>query len=172
MDEKEKNESEVTQDVSENTTEHESALQTCQQELLHAREQYARVTADLQNFQRRMRQEQSMWMQKAQDDVLSSLLAISDDIDRAFDNVPAHTDTASQDWIKGFELIRGTVQKLLDQYHVVTMDNYDAFNPEFHEALVQVPSDNHASGAIVEVMQKGYMRNDRVLRPARVSVAQ
>ena len=53
----------------------------------------------------------------------------------------------------------------------VTEMPYDQFDPEQHEALIQVDSDDHDAGAIVTVMEKGYLLNDRVLRPAKVSVA-
>jgi len=51
------------------------------------------------------------------------------------------------------------------------MDDYSSFNPEYHEAIAQVDSDEHESGAIVDVMEKGYLRDGVVLRHARVSVA-
>ena len=60
---------------------------------------------------------------------------------------------------------------MLEKYGVKEIESFDEFNPEVHESVMHVESDEHESGAIVEVLQKGYLIDDHVLRPAKVSVA-
>ncbi len=75
-----------------------------------------------------------------------------------------------QAWADGIAMIHTAFKEFLKNAGVKEVP-YDHFNPEYHEALMQVDSDTQDAGEIVDIMEKGYMLNDRVLRPAKVSVA-
>ena len=74
-------------------------------------------------------------------------------------------------WLAGFEMIYQSLEKILTKFGVQEITDFSVFNPKYHEALVQVESDKHKSGQVVQVLQKGYIMHDKVIRPATVSVA-
>ena len=148
-------------------TEEKTELEICQQEVLQWKDQTSRVFADFQNFKKRTEREQVQWMQTAQEKVLKDLLAIVDNFDRA---LLQKTDENAAVY-EGIEMIYKATTKLLEKYDVKPFDTYETFDPEFHEALMHTESDDVESGQIVTVLEKGFMIKDRVLRPAKVSVA-
>jgi molecular chaperone GrpE len=150
---------------------HEQALNACQTELSDCKENYKRLSADFQNFKKRLQKEQSSLQHMLQADVLLKILPVIDNFDRALQERPEQ-EAGCKAWLEGFELIRKELYAVLEYYGVKEIESTDEFNPEYHEAVMQVESDNHEPGDIVEVLQKGYMIGDRVLRPAKVSVAE
>ncbi len=142
-------------------------LEQCQQEVALWKDQAARIFADFENYKKRMDREQMSWMQTAQVSVLKDLLTVVDNFDRA---LSAKTD-ATADMYAGIEMIYKSVMQLLHKYGVQEFVSYDQFNPEFHEALMEVASEQHTTGQVVQVLEKGFMIKDKVLRPAKVMVA-
>jgi len=129
-----------------------------------------RVTADFQNYRSRVEKERMHSIQLGQVAVLGKLLSIVDDVDRAIDEAKKQ-GIADLQWLAGFELIAKSLYQLLADYKVVPVEQMKIFDPELHEALTHIDSPDHESGAIVDVLQKGFMVGDRVLRPAKVTVA-
>ncbi|MEX0940586.1 MAG: nucleotide exchange factor GrpE [Candidatus Babeliales bacterium] len=148
----------------------ETELTVCQAELIEWKDKYLRLSADFQNFKKRLQKEQASLRRMMQADILADVLNIVDNFDRALQEKEAETENM-KDWFAGFELIRKELYKLLEKYGVKELESYDVFDPEMHEAVMQVDSDQHESGGIVEVYQKGYIFDGSVLRPAKVSVA-
>lgn len=148
----------------------EKDLVTCQHMLADWQDKFARLGADFENYKKRMSKEQAMWMQSARVAILSNLLAIIDNFDRAMEHKQAALSPETKNWIDGIAMIHTAFQEFLKKSGVREVP-YNAFDPLYHEAIVQVASDKHISGDIVEVLEKGYMIDDHVLRPAKVSVA-
>lgn len=143
-------------------------LMACQLEVAQWKERFARVSADLENFKRRTQKEQQTWFALGQRQMAKDLLEIVDTMERALQD----SQQASQDqMIQGIQLMYKNLQKLLEKFGIQEITETKEFNPELHEGLMQVDSDQHESGAIVTILQKGYMFKDEVLRPAKVSVA-
>ncbi|MFC1854283.1 nucleotide exchange factor GrpE [Candidatus Dependentiae bacterium] len=139
-------------------------LKECSERLL-------RVTADFQNFKKRTEKERAGWGIVSQAAVLRLFLPLIDDIDLAMLAAEASETTDSdREWMEGFRLIQKKFNKILQDQGVEEIDCTVPFDPHFHEALVSVESEKHDSGAIVEVLRKGYKFKDVVLRHARVSV--
>lgn len=159
------------QDAEENSVNDDTIeqLNQCKVTLAEWQEKYARLTADLENYKKRTIKERSAWAESAQEKILSQLLSIVDNFDRAMELKP-EVPQELQAWVDGISMIYSSFGTFLKNAGVKEV-SYDTFNPEFHEALMQVDSDEKESGEIIEVMEKGYMLNDRVLRPAKVSVA-
>lgn len=148
------------------------SLEICEVACNAWQDKYMHVSADLQNFKRRVEKEQVAWARQAKAEVLLNLLAIVDDFDRALSEHHKRERTADLDnWFEGFELIGKSLYKFLHQMDVTEIDQMSTFDHNLHEAIVQVDSDKHTSGDIVDVIQKGFMFNGEVLRPARVTVA-
>lgn len=145
------------------------------QEQANYKELYIRLAADLQNFKRRIEKERLDWTETAQGIILSALLPIIEDFDRAIDasnqqpSLPDQQTTAS--FLDGLKLIQKNLKKTLADLGINEIDTNGPFNPEYHEALAQITSPTHTSGAIVQVFNKGYMFKGKVLKHAQVSVA-
>lgn len=143
-------------------------LASCQQELASCqaaqqewKEKYMRVMADMANYNKRIEKERALWSQLARADLLTPLLDVVDNFDRA-----AQTEELNP----GIKMIHSAFVEFLKNSGVQEVP-YDTFNPDFHDALMQVdPVEGKDSGTIVQVMQKGYALGDKVLRPAKVSV--
>lgn len=149
-----------------------SSLDVCKQNCQEWKDKYLHVAADLQNYKRRIEKEQALWIDRAQGDLLLRLLAIVDDFDRALSEHHNRERTPELDqWLKGFELIGKGLYKLLQELQVTEIKDTIYFDPTLHEAIVQVEDAQRSSGEIVDVIQKGFMFKERVLRPAKVTVA-
>jgi molecular chaperone GrpE len=128
-----------------------------------------RERAAFQNYKRRVERERADLAQVVTGGLLLKLLPVLDDFDRAIGAVPAD---ARNQWFDGVTLIRRKLEKLLDDQGVKEMQALgQPFDPNFHEAIGVDDGSDAASGTITEVLQRGYLQGDRVLRPALVRVA-
>ena len=141
-----------------------SSLEACYKERDEWKEKYLYARADFDNVQRRMAKDMDRLLWDAQAKVLREVIDIVADFERALE---AHK--TEQD---GFALIYKRLLKMLDQAGVKEITVGKDFNPELHEAVAHVAAPDHESGSIVQVLQKGYLLKNEILRPARVSVAQ
>lgn len=135
------------------------------------KEQYIRANADFQNYKRRIEKERIEWTQVMQGDVLEKMLPFVDDLERAIQASENSAPEGSTAWIEGFKLILKNLKKKLSELGIEEISTKELFNPEFHEALMQVESAEHSTGQIVQELSKGYTFKGKVLKHARVSVA-
>lgn len=142
------------------------------QEEASYKEQYLRLNADFQNFKRRVEKERIEWMQTAQVHVLSKLLTIFDELDRAIQLADKQGSSEQVGWLEGFKLIQKNWQKALVGIGVTEVPTDGAFNPNLHEALMHENAEHKKAGDIVNVFSKGYQLKDKVIQHAKVSVAQ
>jgi molecular chaperone GrpE len=142
-------------------------LEQCKIDAAMWKDQASRIFADFDNYKKRMERDQASWMQTAQVSILKDLLSVVDNFDRALQG----KNDASADVYAGIEMIYKSVIQLLYKYSVKEFVNYQAFDPELHEAVMDVESADHQSGQIVQVLEKGFMIKDKVLRPAKVIIA-
>ncbi|NBP00970.1 MAG: nucleotide exchange factor GrpE [Proteobacteria bacterium] len=143
----------------------------CQVELTAVKEQLVRLGADFQNYKKRIERDKVEWYQTAQTQLLLDLLPVIDDFDRAMQSKQETISPEMAQWVAGFELIYKALTEFLKQRSVVEIDQVKTFDPQLHEALMQVDSPEHTTDEIVQVLQRGFMFNGKVLRPAKVSVA-
>ncbi len=147
-----------------------SPLQESQIEAKNWQDKYMRCAADFNNFKKRTEKERISWMSMAKGDVLKDILNILDDFDRAFEKKEELSEEV-KNWLTGFEMIQNACKKVLEKNNVKEIEQMKTFDPNFHEALMQVESGDHEEGDVVAVLQKGFMLGDQVLRHAKVSVA-
>jgi molecular chaperone GrpE len=101
-------------------------------------------------------------------DIVRKILPMLDDLERALQNRPP-----GEPWTNGIELIVRKFQTMLEGEGVKKIEAEGVeFNPNFHEAISNEPSDEVESGHVIAVVQNGYMLGERVIRPALVRVAQ
>jgi molecular chaperone GrpE len=128
-----------------------------------------RKTAEFDNYRKRVERERRELTQAVSGDVLETLLPVVDDFERAL-QVEIGADPAA--YRKGVELIYKQLQDLLAKRGVTPIDAVgQPFDPRFHQAITYEPSPGHAEGEVLEVVRRGYMHGDRLLRPAMVKVA-
>ncbi len=137
-----------------------------------------RKAAEIENLKKRCEREKSDAISYANTKFAKDLLSVLDNFDRVMENSAAVETQISKDLnLKAiFDGIALCNKELLStfQKHGITMVNAEkgiAFNPEFHQAMCEVESASDTPGAIIQVFQKGYVYNDRLLRPSMVSVA-
>ena len=134
-------------------------------------EKYLSLAADFQNYQKRVSHERSEWAFDAQKVVCLQLLDVIDNFERALDVERKRESAEGVAWLAGFEMIYQSLEKILHKCGVSEITDFTVFNPKYHEALLQVESSDKESGQVVQVLKKGYMMHDKVIRPATVSVA-
>lgn len=129
-----------------------------------------RTQADFDNFRKRTQKEKEDFAKYASSKLITELLPIIDNFDRA---ISAAGDNAEiESFAKGVSMIFRQLEGVLKAEGLEAMDTVgQPFNPEFHQAIMQVESDEYEEGTVVEEVQKGYMLKDRVLRPAMVKVS-
>ncbi len=128
-----------------------------------------RATADLSNYRRRTEEERVAVTQLANAILITKLLAVLDDFDRALANVP---DEVHEGWIEGVQLVERKLRLLLESEGVSPIEAVgQPFDPNLHEAVVHEPTTEHPDNVVIGEVQRGYRLHDRVLRPALVRVA-
>lgn len=146
----------------------EKQLNEAQSQAEEYKDGWQRSVADFQNYRRRVDAEKAETYQNAVGSIISRYLPILDDMERALAARPS--DLA---WVDGIELIYRKLQTILEKEGLKRIDaEGQMFNPIFHEAILQEPSECHESGQVISVVQNGYMLGERVIRPAMVRVAQ
>jgi molecular chaperone GrpE len=127
---------------------------------------WQRAAADYQNYKRRVEQEREEMARLASAALIINILPILDDLERALQSVDAHL--AGLTWVDGIRLIYRKFQAVLEMNGVneIEADGKD-FDPNYHEAVAFAQGEE---GKVLSVVQKGYMLNNRVLRPSMVVV--
>jgi len=137
-----------------------------------AEEKMLRVVAEYENGKKRVEREKERSLTFAKDRVLMGLFPIIDNLERSaqYDK----DDIDSENSTKGISLVLDQIKKFLkDTDDVKSYDPVgEAFDPELHEAMAMQPSEEHESGNIMQVFEKGYKSGERVLRAAKVVVSQ
>ncbi|MCA1554321.1 MAG: nucleotide exchange factor GrpE [Chloroflexi bacterium] len=155
------------QDEEQNTN---GELDAARAEAAEYKDRWLRAQAEFQNFRKRQERESAEARAMASADMVKTLLPVLDDFDRAFRNVPE--EYADDSWINGFRLIERKFKQVLEQAGVKPIETVGkTFNPNFHESVASEERDE-PHGTILEEYRKGYILNDKVLRPAMVKIAQ
>lgn len=134
--------------------------------------EYLFLMAEFDNFRKRTIKEKADIIRNASESVLKGLLPIVDDFERGLEALKNTDDTDAAK--QGMQLIYNKLMKYLEQNGVKPIDsNGTEFNPDLHEAIAMVPTDNpDQKGKVIDTPTKGYTINDKVLRFAKVAVGQ
>ncbi len=156
-------------EVSEETKE-VSELETARMQAEENYQRLLRVQADFDNFRRRARAEKEDFAKYASLKLIEQLLPIVDNFDRALSSSKETKDFDAL--VKGLDMTYRGIDQLLTAEGLKPIDSVgQPFNPEFHQAVMQVESEEHEEGIVVEELQKGYILKDKVIRPAMVKVS-
>ncbi len=132
---------------------------------------WMRAQADFANYRRRVEQEREQQQKSAMVPFFLEILKVLDNYQRAFETLPVELREFS--WVQGVMLTYGYLENLLHFYEVKPMETRigDLFDPARHQAVTHEETDAHPDGAITAEYQRGYIYQERVLRPALVRVA-
>jgi len=128
-----------------------------------------RLAADFDNYRKRVAREQVEWTSRANERLLNELLPVLDDLERALEAAAEHEEAKLEE---GVRLVHRSLLGLVERHGLSEIETEGAFDPHVHEALLAQPGEGADEGAVLQVLQKGYRLGDKVLRPARVIVAE
>ncbi len=131
---------------------------------------YLRLAADFQNFRKRVEKEKQDVFQFANEKIMSDLLSVIDNFDRALETPENWQD---QGMLEGMQLILKQLKEVVEKNGLEEIKALgEPFDPNFHHAVMMEQTDEYESGTVSAVLQKGYLLNTRVIRPAMVKVAE
>jgi len=139
------------------------------EELSRMREAMLRLQAEMDNREKRLEREMAKSRKFALEAVMRDLVQVLDSMDQALSSADAENAQAAYE---GLELTRKQALQVLNSHGLEVVDPVgERFDPSWHEAIATQPSDEFEPDTVAQVLQKGYMLNDRLIRPARVIVA-
>jgi len=140
--------------------------ESCEEKLKKEQEKLLRIHADFENIKRRLEKEKYQAIEFANEFFAKDLLDVVDTLDLALE-----VEGDSFEKLKeGVELIRSNLIKTFAKHGIEEIKTDCEFDPNFHEAVMQVSSKEHESNHIVHVMKKGFLFKNRVIRPSMVSI--
>ena len=138
--------------------------------LSDAEARVVRAKADLENFRRRMRREMDDQLKFANQNLITELLPVIDNVYRAIS--VASQDEASSGLLEGFLMVAQQLIGTLKKFHCEPIEAVGkVFDPNKHEAISQMPSTEVEKGHVIQAVQEGYMLHDRVIRPSQVVIS-
>jgi len=149
----------------------ESDLQAARLEAAEAKENMLRMQADMENLRKRLVREHEKSRLRTLEHFMSDLLPVRDSLERGLEAAsdPAATVEALTE---GKQLIMKMLAKAMGDHGLTTIDPVgEPFDPEKHEAMTMLTSDQHAENTVIDVIEKGYQLHDRLIRPAKVVVS-
>lgn len=145
-------------------------LAAAQQELANHREAMLRMQAEMENLRKRLLREQEKSRKFALERIMKDLLQVRDSLERGLE--VSGDATTAESLREGQELTLKMLGKVLQDHNLETIDPQgQPFDPEFHEAMTVMPSEEAEENTVIEVLQKGFKLHDRLIRPAMVVVS-
>jgi molecular chaperone GrpE len=152
--------------------EQKDPLQQKQEEYQELYDKHLRLYSEFENFRRRSRKETADAKEKGRSDMVLAVLPVIDDFERALSSI--NESTESKEVYEGVELIYNKFKNILNEQGLQEMQPVgETFDPDYHEAMtkMQAPSEDQ-KGKVIDVVEKGYLLNDRIVRHAKVVVGE
>ncbi len=155
---------------SKNDIDHLEAIETLKSELEESKDKYLRLFAEFDNFKKRTIKERFDLMKTASQETLTALLPVLDDFDRA----KKSADEGGEVLSGGIQLVYNKLYSILESKGLKAMEsNGLEFDAEFHEAITNVPAPTEEmKGKVLDTIEKGYTLNEKIIRYAKVVVAE
>ena len=135
-------------------------------------EKYIRTHADFENTKKRLERDKNQYLEYANENILKDFLPILDTLESALNGISS--TSVSEESIKnieaGIRLIIDNFMKALNKNNVEVIDTNSSFDPNLHNAIMQVKDESKEDGEIAQVIQKGYKYKERIIRPSMVSI--
>lgn len=161
---------EIKEDKKVKKDKNKQKIEELTKEIEELKDKNMRVTAEMLNTARRKDEETSRLLKYKNEDMILELLPVIDNFERALSS-----NTSSEEILnyqKGMEMIYTSLINILNKFEVKEIDALNKeFDPSVHQAVMQEEKEGIASNIVIEVMQKGYIYKDKVIRPAMVKVS-
>lgn len=136
-------------------------------------EKNLRTQAELINYRKRKEEEISRMLKYANEDLVKEILPLLDNFERAIKMDDEDLEDEVSKFLAGFKMIYVDFKNMLEKYEIIAIDgNNKPFNPVYHQAVMTTKVEATEPGMVLEVLQKGYLLKDRVIRPAMVRVSE
>jgi molecular chaperone GrpE len=146
-----------------------------EQQVADMKEQALRAMAETENMRKRTERERGDMQKYAITSFAKDLLAVSDNLRRALDTVPDDAKQGNEvleNLLVGIEATERQLLKVFEQKGIKKLEPLEEkFDPNFHEVMFEAPNEDYPAGIIFQIIEPGYLLNDRLLRPARVGVS-
>jgi molecular chaperone GrpE len=153
----------------EETKQSEATGECCKEQIELMADKYLRLLAEFENFKKRTFKEKEELYKTASSKVITAILPVLDDIDRALSSVSESKET--KPLIEGFDLISKKFKGILKQYGLEPIVSLEQdFDTDYHEALTIVETEDEKKGKVIDEIEKGYLLNGHVIRFAKVVV--
>ena len=157
--------------IEEEETAEVDPLEAALTEAADYKDKYLRAYADFENSKKRLEKDKMNAVSYANESFAKDILAVMDSFENALASMEESEESSEvlEKMKEGIVLTHEQLKKVLEKNHIKAVDCEGEFDPEVHQAIMQVESNAHEVGDVVQVMQKGYTIKDRILRPAMVS---
>ena len=150
-------------------------LVEAQEEAAEWKDKYLRAHADFENTKKRIEKDKSTAVSYANEKFATDILVVIDSFDQALSSMDDADEVNNSEVLdklkEGVGLTHNQLKKILEKNHIKEINCEGEYDPTLHQAIMQVESDEHEVGQVVQVIQKGYTIKDRVLRPSMVSTS-
>jgi len=148
---------------------------TPEEEVAELRDKLLRTLADMENLRRRSQKDREDALKYSSANFARDMLSVADNLRRAIDSIPEDGDpdgAALVGFIEGISLTEKELLSTLERHGIRKIDPMgEKFDPQFHEAMFEIPSAEAENGTVLQVVEVGYVIHDRLLRPAKVGIA-
>lgn len=150
----------------------QQSLDEAEKRIAEIQDKYLRLSAEFDNYRKRTIKEKSEIIKNAAEKTITAILPVLDDMERAIANMQKSEDAKA--WLEGVKLINNKFLKILSQEGLNKIETEGAdFDTDYHEAIAMIPAPNEEQkGKVLDCVQTGYKLNDKVIRHAKVAVAQ
>lgn len=164
-------ENDTKKTTSDSLEELEEKLKKAELEAKQSYERFLRISADFENYKKRSLREISEFKKYANESILSELLCVVDNLERAISS-SATDEKINSCIVDGVSMTLNEFKKVFENYGVKPVESLcKPFDPNFHQAMMQEESDEHPENTVIAELQKGYTIHDRLLRPSMVVVS-
>lgn len=153
-------------------TERDNKLNDAYNKISELEDKLIRQNADMVNYRKRKEEEVNKMLKFCNEDIVKDILPILDNFERAMAQEKDLTEAESK-FLDGFKMIYSHLQNVMEKYEVKMIDgNNKPFDPVYHNAILVEKREGVAPGMVLEVLQKGYLLKDKVIRTAMVRVSE
>ena len=148
---------------------------TEEKEIADLKDKLLRTLADMENLRRRSQKDREDALKYSSANFARDMLSVADNLRRAIESIPEEADpdgAAMVGFIEGVALTEKELLSTLERHGIEKIDPMgEKFDPQFHEAMFEIPTVDAESGTVLQVVEVGYVIHDRLLRPAKVGIA-
>ena len=146
-----------------------------EEEIADLQDKLLRALADTENLRRRSQKDREDTLKYSSANFARDMLSVADNLRRAIESIPEEGDPDGQalvGFLEGISLTEKELLSTLERHGIQKVEPIgEKFDPQFHEAMFEVPTSDSAAGTVVQVVETGYVIHDRLLRPAKVGIA-